>query len=350
MDIPLDNPLYLEAPKKDRLASMTIDSTPTGATVYLDDEKIGKTPLTRELPVDVARNKMHMRLEKAGYKPLNTEPDFSPPAKRHYTLQKGMSELAMDSDPAGATVRINGIKIGETPMSTERVTGKSVDIRVEMKGYKTAHFKDVSAPFEKTVALEVTDERRAAAAEAVAETANRASGRLPGDTDIGAKAGRADLPEPGEMANVDLKDAAGASPSVDMTGTWDTGFGTLRLRQFEGYVVGDYADKGMIAGRVSDACVAGVFTNGSRSGQFRFAVEDQGQFDGQWAWHGETLNGSWSGERASSDAPARYRNFSVDGSWIQAGDSDRTGWHLGQQSRSRPIARPGSAAGGRLRQ
>lgn len=326
--IPLDEPLRLEKPEKDRSARVLISSDPEGATVYIDNERVGETPLVREFPVDLdlVKSQMPLRLEKEGYQPVERLPNFTPPAERHYTLQKSVGKIALDSEPAGATVRINGTKAGETPMSTERHSLDQVDIRVEMEGYKTAHFDDVSAPFEREVTLELTDERQAAAAEAAARTADRVSGRLPGGTDIGASVGRANLPESGDVPNLDLNntDGTSASLSVEMTGTWETNFGTLRLHQFQGYVVGDYADKGMIAGRVTGNCAAGVFTNGSRSGHFRFTVEDRGQFDGQWAWHGEALDGGWSGERTSSDAPARYRNFSVDGTWIQTGDSDRT--------------------------
>lgn len=321
--IELDAPLRLEPPEKDRLAEVRIDSEPSGASVYLSGEHIGKTPLTREFPVDLAEGeaRMQLRLEKDGYRPLERHPDFSPPAERIYTLDKAMGEIRIDSEPAGATVRIDGTKVGETPMATERHTIDRVDIRLEMEGYKTARLEGVTAPLDRNIALEATEARKQASAEAAAEVADVATGRSPVPPDLESAPGR-DLPSPGQVPELDLP-VEDSAPAVDMSGTWDTDFGALRLVQTAGYVVGDYADQGILVGRVQGECVAGIFTNGARNGRFRFDLRNESAFIGQWGWHGESLDGEWNGERIESDTPAEFRNFTPGDATIRPGDSDR---------------------------
>lgn len=88
-------------------------------------------------------------------------------------------------------------------------------------------------------------------------------------------------------------------------------------------MIGDYADAGVMLGRVSGSCLAGVFTNGDRSGRFRFERTDEGRFEGDWAWHGDSLDNDWNGRRAG-DAENSLDNFvSPDGKSLQTLDNDR---------------------------
>ncbi|NGP88237.1 hypothetical protein [Fodinibius halophilus] len=113
------------------------------------------------------------------------------------------------------------------------------------------------------------------------------------------------------------------SRAVDFSGKWDTDFGELRLHQFDKYVVGDYADQGIMLGKVKENCVSGIFTNGDRSGIFRFNAPQFGQFNGEWAWHGDPLSGSWNGSRTSKSV-TQLSNFTRDGSKTQIIDNNRT--------------------------
>ena len=59
-----------------------------------------------------------------------------------------------------------------------------------------------------------------------------------------------------ETSKEPLADAGAASG--DFGGVWDTDFGELRLHQIGDYVIGDYADNGVMVGKAGGTCVAGV--------------------------------------------------------------------------------------------
>lgn len=115
------------------------------------------------------------------------------------------------------------------------------------------------------------------------------------------------------------------APASDFSGTWDTSFGELRLQQTGEYVVGDYAGNGVMVGKVSGSCMAGVFTNGKRNGVFRFDASSSGsgRFEGQWAWHGNSLGGTWNGTRTSASV-TQLQNFTRDGAATRVIDNGRT--------------------------
>ncbi|PQO24057.1 hypothetical protein C2I36_04695 [Rhodobacteraceae bacterium WD3A24] len=103
-------------------------------------------------------------------------------------------------------------------------------------------------------------------------------------------------------------------------GRWDSNHGELRLHQIYRdpytYVIGDYADRGILVGRLAEdgRCASGVFTNGQRNGSFQFVLgdDDPERFNGLWAWHGEPPSGEWTGRRAGP-APDTLRNFARGG-------------------------------------
>ena len=111
--------------------------------------------------------------------------------------------------------------------------------------------------------------------------------------------------------------------STDFSGVWDTRHGELRLHQVDNLVVGDYADRGIIVGKVQGSCLAGVFTNGERNGIFRFSASGDDRFQGQWAWHGNALNSQWTGTR-TADAVNELHNFTRDNATTPVLDNDRT--------------------------
>ncbi|WP_101067863.1 hypothetical protein [Roseovarius salinarum] len=103
-------------------------------------------------------------------------------------------------------------------------------------------------------------------------------------------------------------------------GRWATNHGELRLHQIRRdpytYVIGDYAGRGILVGRVAEDgnCASGVFTNGERSGSFQFILDDTtpDRFGGLWSWHGEPPAGEWTGRRTGA-APDTLRNFARNG-------------------------------------
>lgn len=111
-------------------------------------------------------------------------------------------------------------------------------------------------------------------------------------------------------------------PAAKYTGKWDTNFGQLKLYQVKDYVIGDYADNGVMLGNLSGKCLSGVFTNGDQTGIFRFHLTGDNKFKGQWAWHGEKLSGKWKGTR-TAETVSSFQNFDRDGKSIQKSENQR---------------------------
>ena len=104
----------------------------------------------------------------------------------------------------------------------------------------------------------------------------------------------------------------------DWSGTWQSSFGELRLVDQGRFVVGDYAEHGVIVARKSIVgecgaiALSGTFTNGARAGTLNVVRLPGGEFEGRWRFAGDDGEGRWRGSRTRADAPA-LSNFSANG-------------------------------------
>lgn len=90
--------------------------------------------------------------------------------------------------------------------------------------------------------------------------------------------------------------------TTNMQGTWNSNFGELRLLQNGSRVFGDYKNVGTIKGTIKGNLVSGTFTNGSKSGIFKWILDDK-SFTGTWAWNGQNLGGKWNATLKSIKKP-----------------------------------------------
>ncbi len=132
------------------------------------------------------------------------------------------------------------------------------------------------------------------------------------------------------------QEPGGRAPSF--AGSWTSDFGTLDLVQFivgnEYFLIGDYADRGILVGRVYGACASGIFTNelnGGGNGVFRFRLDSADGFDGEWRWSTDRALKAWDGARRG--APPLFldnfwggRAFAID---AQRGVASQTGFWNG---------------------
>lgn len=101
---------------------------------------------------------------------------------------------------------------------------------------------------------------------------------------------------------------------INFKGTWNSSFGKLNLEQYiignDRFVVGDYADTGILIGRAKNDCVSGIFTNEGHDsyGYFRFEMNGNGEFDGVWKWASGGSLKNWDGDRIGYDAE-KMENF-----------------------------------------
>jgi formylglycine-generating enzyme required for sulfatase activity/predicted Ser/Thr protein kinase len=116
-----------------------LTSAPAGATVYVNDEERGQTPLDLE----IFPGKYELRLAKKYHEARAVTLTVDSPASREYELAKIHARVAFESEPRGATVYVDGAKVGVTPVAVEAVEGGPHRARFVLDG----HF-DQSASFE----------------------------------------------------------------------------------------------------------------------------------------------------------------------------------------------------------
>ncbi len=123
---------------------VTVTSTPSGASVYIDGKYAGTTPLEN---YKLSTGEHTVKVEKEGYETYTTKVDVSPggTATVSATLRPLPVKLSITSKPSGASVYINGAYKGTTPLTLSLTPG-TYDVRIVKKGYKT---------WEKSVTVEV---------------------------------------------------------------------------------------------------------------------------------------------------------------------------------------------------
>jgi len=81
-------------------------------------------------------------------------------------------------------------------------------------------------------------------------------------------------------------------------------WGSLRLRAEDRFLIGDYADKGVIIGMWDGESFVGHFTNGGNIGWFEFRFDGDSNFkSGEWAWIGSDRSTPWNLQRTKSESP-----------------------------------------------
>jgi formylglycine-generating enzyme required for sulfatase activity len=115
-------------------ASVTVDSTPPGAELRVDDVVAGKTPVT----LDLERGERTLELKLAGFKvwsqTLTVEPGVAQQLPA-VALVKADGLIDVRSVPSGATVTVDGRFRGETPLELELAPGRSYRVGLSKAGY-----------------------------------------------------------------------------------------------------------------------------------------------------------------------------------------------------------------------
>ncbi|CAL2063020.1 thiol-activated cytolysin family protein [Tenacibaculum sp. 190524A05c] len=97
------------------------------------------------------------------------------------------------------------------------------------------------------------------------------------------------------------------------TGTWNTSFGELRLKQSGNKVYGDYKNVGKINGIYNSKTkkLTGTFTNRKKKGFIEFTLSGN-KFTGKWGWNKSKLNSTWNGTKTNSASKTTVtKNLSV---------------------------------------
>ena len=115
-------------------AAITFQSTPAGATVSADSEKLGVTPVTVDL--DAGEYRLEYRLP--GHKPLQdalTVEANQPQTLLPVSLELQDGKLLLDSNPSGAMVTVNGDYAGQTPLELYLEPNRPHEVGISRAGH-----------------------------------------------------------------------------------------------------------------------------------------------------------------------------------------------------------------------
>ena len=136
---------------RNRSTVVAIGSTPPGADVSLDGEYVGRTPLRIRIDKPVGRR---VHLGKEGYQPVDRvleggEIDFDIPLKAIPFV------ISVVTDPPGASVFLNQVQVGTTPLAALQVPTAGIqELRIRTKGYQEwSAAVDKDAPFPALIRL-----------------------------------------------------------------------------------------------------------------------------------------------------------------------------------------------------
>ena len=113
---------------------VSIDSMPPGASVQIDGEAAGQTPL-RDLPLEAGEHSLLIEAER--YLPLTSELTVTGrniPQQLELELAPAWAEVTIDSLPPGAAILVDGEAVGTTPAVVE-ILGGERQLILQLAGY-----------------------------------------------------------------------------------------------------------------------------------------------------------------------------------------------------------------------
>ncbi|MCZ0861816.1 PEGA domain-containing protein [Methanocorpusculum vombati] len=146
-------PMSANLQKSETLAGLVVDSTPEGASVYVDDVYYGTTHYGGLQIADLSSGLHTIRLEMDGYKPYTVTDYNTPSGYATYLTNVRLIPLAtatptptvtgstttaaitLDSTPSGATVSLNNELRGYTPLTIPELVPGSYSVLVSRDGY-----------------------------------------------------------------------------------------------------------------------------------------------------------------------------------------------------------------------
>ena len=152
----LDNTQRLEARLRPAWANVQISSNPPGATVTVEGEVLGRTPLNAELIQGDRVVQLSMPQHKTTEVPVavtaGVDQRLAP-----VDLSAADGLLRLTSTPQGASVTVNGEFRGQTPLELELSSGSRHELRFFKDGYSAVQRTiDIGAGIERDMAVDLT--------------------------------------------------------------------------------------------------------------------------------------------------------------------------------------------------
>jgi formylglycine-generating enzyme required for sulfatase activity len=134
-----DQPLSFYFSMAEKPAIFTINSSPQGAAVFLNENKIGTTPLES---VEIEAGSHRLELSLSGYLPVRQTISTKAMGERRaldFSLTSAMAEIIITSDPASASVTIDDVVAGVTPFTARLEQGEHI-VRLTREQYREQRF------------------------------------------------------------------------------------------------------------------------------------------------------------------------------------------------------------------
>ncbi len=143
---PLEQPLAVTGDRRqvarfvmERLPGIVLVATTPAAAVHVqvDGADRGTTPLQ---PLEVAAGEHEVQLRAKGYKPVTTRLSVAGGGEQQTlraTLVPDRAPVSFSSEPAGATVRVDGTEVGHTPLTVDLSSGARA-VAVTLAGHRPA--------------------------------------------------------------------------------------------------------------------------------------------------------------------------------------------------------------------
>ncbi|MDO8527829.1 MAG: serine/threonine-protein kinase [Deltaproteobacteria bacterium] len=135
--MPMPFPMPPTTTNEKKLATLIIESNPTGASIYMDDKETGQTT-PGKLEAIPPGEKHILGLYLGNYKFFKTEFESKPGETQrfHIELAVDYGSIKMQSEPASATVLINGEPVGITPfIKSDFSPGTILKVEVSKEGF-----------------------------------------------------------------------------------------------------------------------------------------------------------------------------------------------------------------------
>jgi len=137
-------------------SAITIDSLNQTAEVFIDDKSVGTTPFESK-KISPGENKITLKTDTQVYetkinflpntnstiynvgifRDLGVSSVFSSGQEFWYEKESGNNKLKIISNPANATVYIDGVEVGKTPYSSDTLSAGNYDLDVSQDGFET---------------------------------------------------------------------------------------------------------------------------------------------------------------------------------------------------------------------
>lgn len=154
----------VKTPPPPARAHVVIETNPPGAKVTIDGVDSGLSPVTTDLAIGPTKL-IHIHAELDGYLPIDQDAALDPlqPTQVSLTLEKKPvpvspkpSKVLITSTPPGADVYIDGLKVGKTPYTLERMltAATTAQVRIEAPGFK-AETRTISLDLSASIKLPI---------------------------------------------------------------------------------------------------------------------------------------------------------------------------------------------------